>query len=102
MAVLRIPITVRQPPSLHFRDRPVRFGTAIAIELPGVPDLLDQPEIEVGNDEFVFVTTRNRYELPARVAEVTLSVELADVPRLLHADAIDRADEIPVRDGVGG
>src|SRR6185503_3945556 len=34
---------------------------------------------------------------PARIAEVTLPVELSDVPRLLVADAIDGADEITIR-----
>src|SRR5437762_147244 len=38
----------------------------------------------------------------ARIAEVALAVELADVPRCFDADAVDGADEISVGDGVGG
>src|SRR4029079_16131915 len=34
------------------------------------------------------------------VAEIALAVKLADVPRLLVADAVDGADEVAVGDGV--
>ena len=41
-----------------------------------------------------------REDLPARIAEVALPVELADVPRRLGPDAVDGADEVAVRDRV--
>jgi hypothetical protein len=40
--------------------------------------------------------------LTARVAEIALTVKFADVPRRLSSDAVDRADEITVGDGVRG
>src|SRR5436190_15531910 len=92
----------RQSPVLDIRDRPIRLRPSVSVKLPGVAHLLDQPEIEIGDDEFVLVATGNRDELTARIAEVTLSVELADVPRLLHTDAIDRTDEISVRHRMRG
>src|SRR3712207_8378230 len=41
-----------------------------------------------------------REEVAARIDEVRRPVELADVPRRLGADAVDRADVVPVRHGV--
>src|SRR6185503_11824240 len=79
----------------------VRVGAAIAEELPGPPDLLDHVEIERGDDQLVLVLARARHDLAARVDEVRAAVELADVPRALGADPVDRADEVAVGDGVG-
>ena len=59
-------------------------------------------EIEIRDDERVFIARRFRDKLPARIAEVTLSVKLADVPRLFVTDAIDRADEIAIRNACAG
>src|SRR5262249_46225541 len=75
----------------------VGFGPSISVELPGVADFLDEIEIEVRDDQFVLVATRLRDQAAARVAEVALPVEFADVPRRLGADAVDGADEIAVR-----
>src|SRR5262249_37555060 len=41
-------------------------------------------------------------EASARIAEVALPVELADVPRRFGAHAVDRADEVAVGHGVRG
>src|SRR5436190_1921757 len=60
---------------LHVTLRP-----AIAEELPGVADLADHVEIQIGNHERVLVTRPLRNDLPTRIAEVALSVEFADVP----------------------
>ena len=57
-------------------------------------------EVEVGRQHFVLVARGLGEDLAARIAEVALAVELADLPRLLDADAIDGADEVPVGDGV--
>src|SRR5512144_1613026 len=78
----------------------VGLRTTIAEELPRVSHLTDLVEVELGGDQLRLVTRCGGEELPARIAEVTLPVELADVPRLLVSDAIDRADEIRVRDCV--
>jgi hypothetical protein len=40
--------------------------------------------------------------LAAGIAEVAGAVEFADVPGRLGADAVDRADEVAVGDGVRG
>src|SRR5688500_7064756 len=82
---------------LHGRDSAVGLGPAIAVELPRVSHLLDQAEIEIGDDEFVLIAAADREDLPSRIAEVTLAIELADVPRRFDADAVDRANEISVR-----
>src|SRR5262245_21271926 len=79
----------------------IGVGAAIAQEWQGPPDLLDHAEIERGDDELVLVLARGRQELAARVDEVRAAVELADVPRALGADPVDRADEVAVGDGVG-
>src|SRR5262249_3470333 len=57
-------------------------------------------EVEVGDHQLVLVAARLREDLPARIAEVRLTVELADLPRRFDAYAVDRADEIAVGDGV--
>src|SRR5690349_22747316 len=41
------------------------------------------------SDQLVLVAAALRDELPARVNEVRLAVELADVPRRLGADAVE-------------
>src|SRR5678816_2773903 len=80
----------------------VRVGAAIAEELPRPADLLDHVEIERGDDQLVLVLAAAREDLAARVDEVRAAVEPADVPRTLGADAIDRADEVAIGDGVRG
>src|SRR5688572_12629755 len=82
------------------RDGAVGFRPAVAVELPGVAHLLDELEIEVGDDQLVAIAAADRDDLPAGIAEVALAVELADVPGRFVADAIDRADEVPVGNGV--
>src|SRR4029079_9976535 len=67
-----------------------------------VAHLLDQAEIEVGDDEFVLVAAAHRNELPSRSPKVALAVDMADVPGFLDADAVDRADEVSVCDSVRG
>ena len=81
-------------------DRPVRLGPAVAEELPGVADLADQVEVEVGDHDVVAVAAADGEHLAARVAEVALAVELADPPGLLEAGPVDRADEVAVGDRV--
>ena len=45
---------------LNAADRPVRLGTAVAEELPGVAHLADHVEIHVGDHELVLVAARLR------------------------------------------
>src|SRR5688572_6622988 len=83
-------------------ERLVCVGATVAEELPCVAHLAYLVEVQVGDDEGVLVARRLGDDLAARVAEVALAVELADVPRLLVADAVDGADEVAVGDGVRG
>ena len=64
---------------------PYVSGRRSRIELPDVAHLANLVEVELGGDQLRLVARRLRHELPARVAEVTLAVELADVPRLLRS-----------------
>src|SRR3954451_4772850 len=89
-------------PALQSDDPVVRLRTAVAIELPGVADFADLVHVEIGDDERVLIAGRDGKHLAARIAEVALAVKLADVPRRFVADAVDRADEIAIRDGVRG
>src|SRR3954471_17898258 len=87
---------------LQSDDPVVRLRTAVAVELPRVADFADLVHVEVGDDESVLIARSHRQHLPARIAEIALAVKLADVPWCFVADAIDRADEVAVRDGVRG
>src|SRR5436305_5680775 len=87
---------------LESDDPVVRLRTAVAVELPRVADFADLVHIEVRDHERVLIARGHREHLAARIAEVALAVKLADVPRRLVADAVDGADEVAVRDGVGG
>src|SRR5437868_3880740 len=82
-------------------ERAVCVGPAVAEELPRVTYFANLIEIEICNDQRVFVTRRFCDKLSARIAKVTLTVKLTDVPRLLVTDAIDRTDEITIRNCVG-
>src|SRR5271154_4511738 len=84
------------------RDFAVGFGTAVAIELPGVADFLDFVEIQVGDEEFVFVAAGLRYDLTFGITKITFAVEFTDFPGLLGADAVDSGDEILIGDSVSG
>src|SRR5207253_7664717 len=72
----------------------------VAEELPGVAHFANQIEIQIGDDDRVFVAGRLSDDLAARIAEVTLTIELTDVPGHLVTDAINRADKVTVGDGV--
>src|SRR5207249_4742675 len=71
-----------------------------AEELPGVADFPNQVEIQIGHDDVVGVSSALGQNLAPRIAKVALAIELADPPRLFPTGAIDRADEVAVRDGV--
>src|SRR5688572_12421406 len=83
-------------------EDPVAIGPAIAEELPGAANLFDQVEVQFADDELVLIFAAARQDLAARIDEVRVAVELADVPRRLGADAVDRTDEVAVRDRVCG
>src|SRR5579862_889928 len=83
-------------------DFAVGFWAAIAEELPGFADFLDVVEVELSDEQFVFVAAGLGNDFSARIAEITLAVELANFPRCFDTHAIDGGDEILVGDGVRG
>src|ERR1700676_2387328 len=78
-------------------ERLVGLRPTVAEELPGLPYLRNHVEIEIRDQNLVLIAARLRDDLAARIAEVALAVELADVPGLLGAYAINCAHEISVR-----
>src|SRR5713101_6077249 len=84
------------------RDFSVGFWAAVAVELPGIADFLDFIEIELRHEQFILVTAGLLHDFSARIAEVALAVEFADLPGMLGADAIDGGDKVGVGDGMGG
>src|ERR1035438_7482949 len=80
----------------------IHVRTAVAEELPGLADFGNHVEIEVGGEDFVFVARRLGEDAAARIAEVTRTVEFADVPGGFDSHAVDGADEVAVGNGVGG
>src|SRR5436305_4331826 len=80
----------------------IHVGTAVAEKLPGLADLGNHFKIEIGGEDFVFIAAGLGEDSTARVAEVALSVELANVPGRLGADAVDGTDEISIGYGVRG
>ncbi len=71
-------------------------------ELPRVSDLKYLVEVKIRRNEFVLVARADGNHLPFGITEVGLPVKLADIPRTLPAHSVDGADEILIRDGVGG
>src|SRR5262249_42193944 len=95
-------MSARYTSGLGRRERRVELGATVAIELPLRAHLADHFEIEIGDDDLVFVARGFGEDASARVAEVRLAVELADVPRGLVADPVVRSDEVAVGHGVCG
>src|SRR5207249_4477822 len=58
-------------------------------------------QIQIRNDDFLFIARALRNDLAARRAEITLAIELTDVPRMLASNAVDRADEVTIRHRMG-
>src|SRR4051812_47028535 len=53
----------------------VGVGPAVAEELPGLAHLVDERQIEVGDDQLVLVLGADGDEVAARIAEVRRAVE---------------------------
>src|SRR5262249_39681637 len=95
-----LPLTRSRTWSLQPNESAIGLRPPVTVELPGVAHFADLLQVELRGDQRVFVALGLGHELAARVAEVALSVELADVPRRLVADAVDGADEVAVGHGV--
>src|SRR5688572_7668841 len=76
----------------------VRVRPAVAVELPAVAHLADLVEVEVAHDQLRLVRVADvAHELPARVDEVALAVEVVLAERL-DTDPVDGADVVHVGD----
>src|ERR1700746_3480599 len=81
------------PPGSGLHQRPVRVRPAVAVELPQVPDLGQLGHVQVAHQHLVRVVRGGvADQLPARVGEVRLAVEVVVAERL-DADPGDPADE---------
>src|SRR3954471_9325910 len=87
-------------PMRHLEERLVEVRPPIAEELPLRTHLLDDIEIQIGDYELLALAPRFRQDLAAGIGEIARSVEVPEVPRRLRPDAVVRADEVSVRDGV--
>src|SRR5262245_22099807 len=87
--------------SLLLHKIAVCFRPAISEKLPHIADFLDLIEIQIRDDN-LFLTARSfGDDLAARGAKITLAIKFSDVPWILAPDAIYRADEVAVSDGMG-
>src|SRR5258708_28739755 len=84
---------------LDLRQTRVGLRSAVAIELPEVANFAHHVPVHVGDQQFVLVLARLGDDLAARVDEISRAIEPADAPRLLRADAVDRADITAVGHG---
>src|SRR6266849_1944781 len=84
------------------RDFSVGVGPAVAVKLPSIADLLNFIEIQFRDQQFILVAAGLLYDFSARVAEVALAVEFADLPGILGADAVDSGDKVGIGHGMGG
>src|ERR1700732_3724547 len=82
--------------TLSFYEIGIHVGTAVAEKLPGLSHFGNAVEIQIGGEHFVFVARGLGDNLSPGIAEIAVSVELADVPGRLGTDSIDGAGVISV------
>src|SRR5882762_8022016 len=82
------------------RDFSIGFRAAVTVKLPGIADFLNFIEIQFSDQQLILVAAGLLNDFPARVAEIALAVEFADLPGMLGADAVDGRDEISVSNRV--
>src|SRR5260370_11031681 len=82
------------------RDFTIGFRAAVTVKLPGITDFLNFIEIQLRDEQFIFIAAGLLNDFPARVAEIALAVEFADLPRMLGADAVDGRNEISISNRV--
>ena len=79
-------------------SRCIGLRPAVPEELPSVAHLADHVQVHLVDDQLVLVAAGDLLDLAARIDEIALAVELADVPRRLGADPVDGADVDAVGD----
>src|SRR6056297_2966822 len=69
---------------LRLRQRTIRFRSPITKELPRVANFANHVQVHVSDHDIRFSSLFTfGAELPARITEITLPIELADIPRRL-------------------
>src|SRR5438445_783973 len=81
---------------------PIHVRAPVPVELPGVPHLAYEIQIEVGDEELLVFLRSLRDDLAARVREVARAVVVVRTELFLLSDTIDRPHPVAVRDGMGG
>src|SRR6201996_6802589 len=104
VAVTTVPPRMRvfTGPPLRLDQGAVGVRPPVPVELPLVPHLFEQVEVQVADEHLVGVVGGGAADdLAARVGEVGLAVEVV-VTQRLDADPVDRADEVLVGHGGRG
>src|SRR5215471_7530017 len=104
VAVTTVPprMRIRMTAPLRLRQRAVGVRAPVPVELPQVPDLFEQAHVQVADHDLLGgVGGGPAHDLPARVGEVGLPVEVV-VAEWLDPDPVDRADEVLVGDRGAG
>src|SRR5215469_3017037 len=105
VAVTTVPPRMRvrmTAPSLRLGQRAVGVRAPVPVELPQLPDLVEHGHVQVADHNLLGrIGGGPAHDLPARVGEVGLPVEVVVAERL-DADPVDRADEVLVGDRGAG
>src|SRR5215475_1240696 len=104
VAVTTMPprMSMRMTAPLRLRQRTVAVRAPVPVELPQLPHLVEHPHVQVADHDLLGgVGGGPAHDLPARVGEVGLPVEVVVAERL-DAYPVDRADEVLVGDRGAG
>src|SRR6266849_7634020 len=78
----------------------IAVGTPVAEELPRVAHFRDHVEVEIGDHDFIFVAAGLRDDFAPWIAEITLAIEFAYVPRRFFPYPIQCSHKVSIGYGV--